>query len=77
MRATLRIPQQRNLYMPVAETEKSLGPIRCKSTQLKIELGLYPVASVGISLFSRYEIRLQHLGQILDIHAGLILAYFL
>ena len=58
--------------MPVTETKKSLGLICCESTQLQIELGLYPIASVGISLFSRCQICLQHSRQILDIHAGLV-----
>ena len=63
--------------MPIAETEKSLRPIRRKSTQLQIELRLYPIPSVWISLFGGYQISLQHLGQVLDIHAGLVSTYLL
>ena len=61
--------------MPIAETEKGLGPIRCEATQLQIELRLYPTAFVGVSLFGRHQVRLQHEGLVFDVHAGLVSAY--
>ena len=63
--------------MLVVETKKSLGLIYCKSTQLQIELGLYPIASIRISLFSYYQICLQYSRQVLNVYIGLILTNLL
>ena len=72
MRSTLWIPEQRDLKMPIAETKNSLWPIRRETTKLEIEMDLYSVASVDVSLFSRHYVRLQHYVEVLNIHTGLI-----